>query len=239
MSMQWLVKLFSIVGTLTCSFLPATDVEVVASHQDMAVYESVFKEHVRHLNHLQNENPKGWITFSSVPGMGKTHLAKHLETQLGAIRLSSDEIRALLKQHHLNPEKRDQETHDREIDHYLEYCLARLDVISPNKLYIFDMSIDRTYSHIAALAEQKQIPVFVVQIQAPRDVVENRLKLREGANSEAYLRHLDKWYRDYNELARKRTPDYVFDNSQGIMTNQSVDQLAKAIETKLHLKESK
>jgi predicted kinase len=213
------------------SALEATDIEVVASHQDIAVYEKVFQEHCRLLKHLQKENSPGIIAFSAVPGMGKTRIAKHLEMRLEAVRLSSDQMRTLLKNHQINPEKRDEATHQRELDHYLQYCLARLDAMHPNKLYVLDMSVDRTWGQIHALASQKEIPMFLIRVDVHREVVEKRLKEREGPQESAYLKYMDSWYRDYESLNKHHPADFTFDNNEELACD-NITHLVEAISQK-------
>jgi predicted kinase len=224
--------LFVLLGVLTLESLLAIDVDFAAGSQEIAVYEKVFKQQYHAFKNLHKKNLPGIIGFSGTPGMGKTRLAKHLETRLEGIRISSDEIRQLLRHHHLNPDKRDVVTGLREIDCYLHYCLARLELLSANKLYILDMSLDRTFQNVQGIASQNHTPLFVIRLLVTEENVEKRLKMRESLQGGSYLRNMKKWFKDYEAFGESFICDYCFDNnSEGAAEN--ISDLVMAIEKKL------
>jgi predicted kinase len=166
-----------------------------------ATYEAVFAEHVLMLNHLEVPHSPKVITFSATPGMGKTVIAKKLETALQAIRLSSDDARKLLRKHN-----------ETDLSAYLGYVVQELNKRSPNHLIILDMSIDREYNNLETIAAKEGYKLFIIRLNVPRQIAEERIKSREP-NPEAYLKHMDKWYQDYLAFPQSKA-NFILDNSQ-------------------------
>lgn len=221
--------LFFLLTMTTTGITLAVDVDLAASSQEIAVYEKVFKQQCHTFKYLYHKNPSGIIGFSATPGMGKTRLAKHLENRLQAIRINSDEIRNLLRHHHVNPDKCDPATGLREIDCYLHYCLARLEALYPNKLYILDMSLDRTFDKVNEMAMQNHMKIFVIRLVVNRPIVESRLHKREVTEDASYLMSLGSWFKDYEAFGRRFVSDYVFDNNEeGAAEN--ISDLVRSIE---------
>lgn len=189
-------------------------------------YEAIFKEHLTSLQNVNVANKPFVIAFSGVPGMGKTDVAKQLESSLSAIRLSSDTARQLLIKHGIKPYEKNPQTEQPNLAMYLGYCIEQLSKQSPNHLIILDMSIDREYPLIATLAQKHHYKLFVIRLVVPRDIVEQRIRSREK-NPESYLKHLDKWFRDYNAFDEKNV-NFFLDNSQETL------QLQELTKTLLH-----
>lgn len=174
-------------------------------------FSEIFKEHSGLLKNLHVAQSPFIISFSATPGMGKSEVAKRLETSLQAIRLSSDTARRLLVQHGLKPNYIDPETGQSTLMSYLGYSVEQLQKTSPNHLFILDMSIDRQYPLIASATAKNGWKLFVIRLVVPRASVEKRICDRES-NPEAYLKHMDTWYRDYNAFNPQHV-DFVLDNS--------------------------
>ena len=62
------------------------------------IYKEIFLRHIEKINNLEKENKPMLILFSGPPGIGKSTIAKILEKKLSAIRISSDEYRALFQE---------------------------------------------------------------------------------------------------------------------------------------------
>lgn len=235
------LKTFILSIFVCSSFLSAINIESDPEKQtpseEQVVYEKIFKEHCHLLKNFEKENKPGLILFSGTPGMGKTWLAKKLESQLLALRISSDEIRGLLRNHNFNPDKRDPSTKLRKLDTYLRYCLIQLETLSPNKLYILDMSIDRTYENILAMTHEKHIPFFIIRLILPREEVEKRLKDKEINQGGTYLPHLNGWFESYEAFGLKNSADFVFD-SEPKEAEKNISTLIVAIEKKLNLQKN-
>lgn len=169
-------------------------------------FAGLFETHRQTLLHLEETHPKLLILFSGTPGMGKTSVAKALEDHLHAVRLSTDEIRLLLKERGLSP---------KDAYSYLQWCLRKLSVSSPNQLIILDCSIDRTYESCAKFAQEYGYKTFLIRMQMERKVVEERI-LSRGIDTEAFLRDLDRYWADYELSCKNQKADYLFDNNSDL-----------------------
>ena len=151
-------------------------------------FADIYKEHKQELQNLDVAHAPFIITFSATPGMGKTTVAKQLESELFALRISSDTARALLTKHSLKPSET--------LRDYLQYMLKQLEQTSPNHLIILDMSVDREYKLIADAAQKQNIPLFVIRLDVTKEEAASRI-LKSKPKPDAYLKHLDKWFKDY------------------------------------------
>lgn len=69
------------------------------------LYKKIFALHKKKLrNTSKNHSHRIIISFSGVPGSGKTHLSKLIEKRYGAVRIPKDDIRDILN-HQLQPEE--------------------------------------------------------------------------------------------------------------------------------------
>ena len=187
----------------------------------------VFEEHVTSLHHLEVAHPPSAIAFSATPGMGKTTIANELEKRLQGVRLSSDTARKLLRKHGINPNAIDPTTKQTAFIAYMAYFLQEHVKRSVNHLIIFDMSVDRQYSLLAAHSKN----LFVIRLVVPRPVVEERIRKREDT-PDAYLKHMDKWFSDYDAFDEKRV-NFFFDNTNDFEKAQLV-RLIQALKLKFH-----
>ncbi|MCE5294112.1 MAG: ATP-binding protein [Chlamydiales bacterium] len=153
-------------------------------------FDEVYKEHKYELQHLDVAHKPYIITFSATPGMGKTTVAIKLEATLKAIRISSDTARTLLAKHGFKLAS---------LSDYLLYVLKQLEQTSPNHLIILDISVDREYKLIADEAQKQHIPLFIIRLDVTKEEAAARI-LQSKPNPEAYLKHLDKWFQDYQSF---------------------------------------
>lgn len=183
---------------------------VAYAHQ----FDEVYKEHQNELQYLDVAHAPFIITFSATPGMGKTTVAKKLETCLQAVRISSDTARVLLAKHGLKSAS---------LSDYLMYLLKELEQTSPNHLIILDMSVDREYKLIADTAQKQHIPLFVIRLDVTKEEAAIRI-LKSKPNPDAYLKHLDKWFQDYQAF----NPN----NSNFTLTSDNFPALLQKIKTR-------
>lgn len=166
-------------------------------------YEDVFQKHLQILKHLDVANPRLLIMFSGTPGMGKTTVAKELEDELQAIRLSTDEARFFLQASGLNTTL---------ADAYLDWCLQKVTEISSNHLIILDRSVDRTYPGYLKFAKSYGYDTFLVRMQVPRPIVEERIRKRGREDTAAILQGADRSWYDYELFNNQYVANYVFVN---------------------------
>ena len=142
--------------------------------------------------------------------MGKTYIAKLLEEKYQAVRISSDEIRKLVRQ--IDASLPTEST----LEAYWSYFVTHYK--APNQFLILDASIDRRYKLLFPYLEEKKIPYVVIRLQVPHEDVLDRLSMREGENKEKYVKHMAAWKADYEAFQA------VYPNSF-VVKNDKADQL--------------
>ena len=170
------------------------------------VFKKVLEIHKKSLPYLHEAHPSLMILFSGTPGMGKTVVAKRIEEKFHAVRLSSDDVRPLLREQGLKEDL---------VNTYLEWCAHRLAQTESNHFLVFDKSIDRTFNRYSGFAQDHLYPIFLVQMQAQRPAVEARIRSR-GRDVENTLRQLSFAWKDYENFGRSHTVDYVLVNDDNI-----------------------
>ncbi|MCB1114108.1 MAG: hypothetical protein KDK62_05065 [Chlamydiia bacterium] len=169
-----------------------------------ADYEALFQKQLPSLNHLDVENPPIMVLFSGTPGMGKSTVAKELESVFKGIRFSTDETRIMF---------REEGVEFSHLPDYSEYVLRRLNAVSPNRFIILDRSTDRSFDRLEAFMQELETPYFLIRMIVPREIVEERI-LSRGINPEGNLRILDNCWKDYEAFNETHTFDYLFDNKE-------------------------
>lgn len=170
-------------------------------------YEALFQEQSKSFKYLYEPNQPLFVFFSSTPGMGKSTLSRLLEEELKGIRISADETREFLAE---------QKAPKNALEPYLLYLLNRLHEASPNRLILWDRSIDRTYEPMLSLIALYPSPHFLIRLEAPYETVVERI-LKRALHPETTLKILDDCWQDYEAFGEKYTPDFLFDNSQEIL----------------------
>ncbi len=183
-------------------------------------FESAFKEFAKTLKNLKLENPPLIIAFSGAPGMGKTSLSKILEEKLKGVRISSDELRSLLKKNNIQIDLK-KETHQ----NYLFYAMSYLKALTKNHLLILDKSVDRDYASIADFAKKNHCPFFVIRLRLSKEETKKRLLTKE--NPKNYLTFLDKWYKDYQDFDSSSC-NYVL-NAEQPLDKKTLDDLIQKL----------
>jgi predicted kinase len=172
--------------------------------------DNVIQEHKLQLHNLDKIHKPLLILFSATPGMGKTTIAKQLEDEFSAIRITLDEGRILMKKYNLYPITGTEQDKIDCIMNYANMLLRSLQKTSKNQFIILDASVDRMYSKISAIAAEHQFPTFLIQVKTSKKTAIRRIKAREK-NPEGYLANIDRWYKDYLAFDSKYI-DYSIEN---------------------------
>jgi predicted kinase len=195
----------------------------VFSYSNERVFERVFEVHKKNLAYLHESKPNLMILFSGTPGMGKTVVAKQLEERFHAVRLSSDDIRLIL---------REQGVEEGLANAYLAWCAHKIFQTEPNHLFVFDKSIDRTFDIYSKFANDHHYPIFLIQMRVPRSVVEARIRSR-GKDVKTILHQLDYAWKNYEDFGRSHVADFVFENDEA--TENSVEPLIQKINAQISI----
>lgn len=199
--------LFSVIAYGSCAFSAiGNDIENKRFLWQVTLCESVFKQHVRLLKNTRIEHKPLVICFSGVPGMGKTHIAKILEEKYQGVRISNNEIRAIVNTFANTPNSQWL------MQAYLMYFM--LSYTAPNKLIILDSSIDRQYAVLLPYLTFKGIPYIIIRLETPYEQVVDCLTKREQAGEGVYLKFLDSWYADYDTFGQCYPATIVVKNDQ-------------------------
>lgn len=177
-----------------------------AAEHKASMCEALYGVHNKILTHTDVPHKPLVICLSGTPGMGKTYLAKLLQERYKGVRLCTDEIRDIMRDSF--PSINNGELL---LGRYLFYFLDHYK--GPNKLIILDASIDRRYTALFPVLEQKKIPYVVIRLDVPRQMAINRIKRREGILNENYLQHFDSWYADYESFGRSFSKSFVLKNA--------------------------
>jgi len=128
------------------------------------------------------------ICIAGLPGTGKTHLAKHIASQTGAIRLSRDEIRAQMF------ETPDYSKHEKEIAFGAMLFLARQFLRQGRDVILEGMPFSRREERDAAreLALEMGADFQLIHCICPEEVAIKRIASQEHPAAD---RNVDLYYR--------------------------------------------
>jgi adenylate kinase family enzyme len=146
------------------------------------------------------------ITFSGVPGCGKSSLAKLLEQKYRAVRINNDFIREIIRKRKLTNSEEDVEQLLQDYNYHLieNYPFK-------NKLIILDKSMDRRYNQFIGLFKSENLEYFVIRLDTPN--IEMALKMlgkREEITKQV-KNSMKRWFREYHRCCDNLKADITFD----------------------------
>ena len=191
--------------------------------------DAIIQEHITTLPNLDKEHEPLLILFSATAGMGKTTVAKKIEDALGAVRITLDEVRILMKKYGVYPLTGTEQDRITCIMNYLDKLLLALEKKSKNHLVILDDTVDRMHQKIATIAANHKCPTFLIQVKASKETAIRRIKAREK-DPQGYLDNMDRWYKDYLAFDSKCI-DYAIDNDTD-GKDPAIKPLLDALKTK-------
>jgi len=182
--------------------------------------KEIFALHKTKLKNLNIPNKKLIICFSGTPGSGKTYLAKKIERKYNGIRISTDEIRKIIKKLRNKNKKLLNESYKEKVLHnYLYYLIEKCPF--KNKLIILDKSIDRDYKKLFSLAKKRKYRVFIIRIKSPKKDIEKRLVKHRGKLDDNYLKNISRWIKEFKNFWEVVKPDLVIENKINKKLNTS------------------
>lgn len=160
---------------------------------------------------LPNKNvnqPKRVVLFSGVAGSGKSTVARAIEKELHAVRVSNDEIRDSIVAAYpmIGVEDREQAKFDIGTE-----VLKRL-ANKTSGLIVIDASCDRGYDHYRSWATKHGYAIVLLRMDVPRAVIEQRLHERGNQGHREVARSLGKlntWWKQWEMFGEEHTPDLI------------------------------
>ena len=150
------------------------------------------------------------ILFSGVPGSGKSHIARSIEQERGAIRISNDDIRDLIVAENPTVTIAERER----IKFGVATALLSLLETSPNGLIVFDVSCDRPggYEFYDDWARPQGYRVVLLRMDVPRATLERRIYQRGDTGyrkATQSLAGLDGWWKEWEAFGKRQRPDLI------------------------------
>lgn len=158
------------------------------------------------LKNINRINPPFIITFSGVPGCGKTSLAKILEKRYNGVRINNDYIRRIIDKEKLTTTSKEMEDF---LQNYNEYLIKNYPF--KNKLIILDKSMDRMYNRFIEVFKSKNLEYFVIRLDILN--IERALKMlgkREKITKQV-RNSMKQWFREYHDCCDNVKADITFD----------------------------
>lgn len=184
---------------------------------DLETLENIYTRHVADLPYKEITQDPFLITFSCVPGMGKSFLSQKIAEQFHAIIICSNDIREKLNQlalHHASREKA--------LKEYMFYLFERYDF--PNRRFILDASIDRSYVLLFPYLIKHNTPFLVIRLDVPREVVIERI-MQRSAQGQNYIPYLDRWFKEYEAFGAQYQNYFLFKNTSDCSLKPLMDEI--------------
>ena len=180
---------------------------------EQKILEEIFKIHKRQLKHLNVKNKKLLVCFSGIHCTGKTALVKILEKEYNGIRVSTDELRKIIKK--LGRQKYPgllDEIHKEEIlQSYIFSFLKNYPL--KNGLVLLDKGIDRNYEKISSTAKQSKFKIFLIRIIASKKTAKKGVIAKLGKPDKNFTRSINRWVKEYKQFGKTHKFDLKLKNN--------------------------
>lgn len=181
--------------------------------------------------HLANKavrQPKRVVLFSGVPGSGKSTIARAIEQNLHAVRISNDEIRdrIMVAAPTIQPDVREKIKF--KVGTEVMARLAR----ETSGLIVVDASCDRGFDEYNGWAESNAYRVVLLRMEVPRNIIEQRIQKRDDQwhRNESYsLDKLETWWQQWEIFGKEHTPDLI------IRPNTPVEEVLNVVSKLKHV----
>lgn len=187
-------------------------------------FERIYEKHREEIKYLDVVNKrKIVILFSSIPGAGKSTISDILEEYLKSVRFNADKIRNYISQ--LDPSlPQDQVTELKR--EYSYWFLKNILSNSPNGNVILDFSVDRSYEELLKELKKLSCDIVLIELNAPLEVLQERIKRRNPEGFEDYLKEMDRWSREHNLFVENNAKDISLSlNTSTTPPNECVEKI--------------
>lgn len=178
----------------------------------------IFEEHLSQFEHLHFPHSPVMIGISGTPGMGKSTLARVVEDKFQAIRISSDQIRNLLRERKVSMSPK-------EMYQYLYAMMHFILAHYPNQLIIVDSALERKVDVLSNLLDQFHMEHLWVRLDVSKEEALRRIDERNLAEEgrmngeKEVLRELLEvrgYYEEYVESGQTIDFDLIIENETEI-----------------------
>lgn len=196
-----------------------------------ARFEEISRRLFSTLKNTEIQNPQLIISFSGIPGAGKSRLAKQLEERYHAVRVGNDAIRRII----FGSEALFVSEPDAELllQDYNEHFLRRYPF--RNRLLIFDKSMDRQYKRFFPIFEELGLEYFIIRLGINKEDAINRILDREEIDESSLRQNMERWQREFQDFGRNAhydvllhglNPDldYTYKGIDRLLNSQAKDQ---------------
>lgn len=160
------------------------------------------------------------ICFSGIPESGISQLARRIAEKYRGILIDKDQCRTLVYQ---NEKVENTQQVEDILNEYMKHFLENL-VKLPNKLLVWDASIDRRHDKYHEFAEKHEYAMFVISMDTPHEQILAQIKeRRDPQTAEWFLDQTERWTEDYKKYNESGQVDFV-------VKNKSEEDIARLFE---------
>ncbi|HEV7454326.1 MAG TPA: AAA family ATPase [Candidatus Saccharimonadales bacterium] len=173
---------------------------------------------------LATPKPSLAVFFLASSGSGKTTIRKAIVDQFGATYTCNDEVRKLMDH------PKDNSAAGVELKSVVADVWRKIMTETPNHFVVFDNDISHYYMHADSywkVAERENVPVFVIEIDLPRQTLETRIKQRGRHDTDIVLGLLD------NQVAKRAVARQDIAADFKVTTDNDLPQLLEALRQKI------
>ncbi|NOZ44780.1 MAG: AAA family ATPase [bacterium] len=172
-------------------------------------FDEIAERYLLSLNNRDYRHKKIIISFSAIPGSGKTYIAKKIEQKYHALRINTDDIRKIIIDFGIEDEEMKQAILEDFVYNLFEKKLNKAD----NGLVILDLSIDRKYREIQDYANNHGRQLFVIRLETKKNLILSRLQQREDKNLQKFLDDMERYEHDFQNYIENHKPNIIVQDS--------------------------
>lgn len=178
-------------------------------------FDEISKRLFLKLKYTEQKNPQLIITFSGIPGSGKSELAKKLEEKYKAIKIGNDLIRNII--YHSGVFNLSENQAEKLLQDYNEHFIRNYSF--ENKFLVLDKSMDRQYKRFFSIFEELGLKYFVIRLNINKEKAINRIMKRKGEDLLLVKKSMERWQREFEDFGKNAHYDIVLDGINPDLNN--------------------
>lgn len=176
------------------------------------ILKEIAEKHREKLRYIDINHRKLLICFSGVPGSGKSNIAKLIEEKYSGVRVSTDELRRIIKKMGEKDSRLWDEVYKEEVLEKYLYGLLE-DWPFENGLVVLDKGIERDYKKVFSHSGKSGFKIFLIRVYASREILTGRMKERhDGTLTDNFVNNVDRWIEEFKEFGENFESDLVINN---------------------------